>query len=194
MSRKDLDKVTNCNGRDFVENFGVVFLDEIDKLIETDSTGRTHVSRSGVQRSLLKMVEGGLYAGIDTTNILFVGAGSFAEAPVTKLMPELQGRFTLRAELEPLTKEALVEICRMSSSEFHAMVKLMRIENIEVKYDLDTFEYIAEKTVEANSVDNLGARRLAAIVERLFQDGLYDPTQYVERGYDLCGATLRKMK
>jgi len=192
LAKKDLDKVANCNGRDFVENFGVVFLDEIDKLIETDTTGRTHVSRSGVQRSLLKMVEGGLYGGIDTTNILFVGAGSFAEAPVTKLMPELQGRFTLRAELEPLDKEALIAICRMDSSEFHAMVRLLRIEGVKVNYDLDTFEYIAEKTVEANSVDNLGARRLAAIVESLFQDALYEPNKYTANGYDLTGKSLRK--
>ncbi|QVW56269.1 hypothetical protein pEaSNUABM6_00133 [Erwinia phage pEa_SNUABM_6] len=192
LAKKDLDKVANCNGRDFVENFGVVFMDEIDKLIETDTTGRTHVSRSGVQRSLLKMVEGGLYSGIDTTNILFVGAGSFAEAPVTKLMPELQGRFTLRAELEPLDKEALVSICRMDSSEFHAMVRLLRIEKVDVKYDIDTFEYIAEKTLEANAVDNLGARRLAAIVEALFQDALYEPNKYTTSGYDLTGQTLRK--
>ncbi|QOC54581.1 putative DnaA protein [Salmonella phage pSal-SNUABM-04] len=192
LSKKDLDKVANCNGRDFVENFGVVFLDEIDKLIETDTTGRTHVSRSGVQRSLLKMVEGGLYAGIDTTNILFIGAGSFAEAPVTKLMPELQGRFTLRAEMEPLDKEAMIAICRMDSSEFHAMVRLLRIEGVKVNYDLDTFEYIAEKTVEANSVDDLGARRLAAIVEALFQDALYEPNKYTDKGYDLTGQNLRK--
>lgn len=192
LSKKDLRDIPYCTGKDFVENFAVVFMDEIDKLIETDTTGRTHVSRSGVQRSLLKMVEGGLYAGIDTTNILFVGAGSFAEAPVTKLMPELQGRFTLRAELEPLDKEALVSICRMDSSEFHAMVRLLRIEKVDVKYDIDTFEYIAEKTLEANAVDNLGARRLAATVEALFQDALYEPDKYTASGYDLTGQTLRK--
>ena len=71
------------------------------------------------------------------------------------------------------------------------MVRLLRIEGVVVNYDLDTFEYIAEKTVEANSVDDLGARRLAAIVEALFQDALYEPNKYTKKGYDLTGKTLR---
>ncbi|ANZ48422.1 putative heat shock protein [Erwinia phage vB_EamM_Caitlin] len=191
LTKKDLLKVDNCNARDFVENFAVVFLDEFDKLIETDTTGRTHVSRSGVQRSLLKMVEGGLYSGIDTTNVLFVAAGTFAEAPLSKLLPELQGRFPLRAQLEPLDIPAIEAICRLDTSDFHSMIKLLSLEGVKVRYDADTYLYIAEQTMLANQVDNLGARRLDAIVERILQAALYEPEKYLEHGYDITGATLR---
>lgn len=191
ITKKELAQIDNCNGKDFVENFGVVFLDEFDKLIETDTTGRTHVSRSGVQRSLLKIVEGGLYNGINTTNVLFVAAGTFAEAPVSKLLPELQGRFSLRANLDKLDEAAIKAICRLSSSEFHAMIKLLKIEGVTVHYDDDTYNFIAEQTVEANLHEDLGARRLAAIVENIFQAALFEPEKYLERGYNITGEVLR---
>lgn len=194
ITKKELAALDNCNGKDFVENFGVVFLDEFDKLIETDTTGRTHVSRSGVQRSLLKMVEGGLYSGINTTNILFVAAGTFAEAPVSKLLPELQGRFSLRANLEKLDASAIKAICRLPSSEFHAMIKLLKIEGVSVHYDDDTYNFIAEQTVEANLHDDLGARRLAAIVESIFQEALFEPERFLERGFDITGVKVRGTK
>jgi hypothetical protein len=193
ISKKDLLKVDNCNGRDFIENFAVVFLDEFDKLVEGDRSNHTQVSRSGVQRSLLKMVEGGLYGAIDTTNVLFVAAGTFAEAPLSKLLPELQGRFPLRANLEPLDKEALEAICRLDSSDFHGMIKLLSLEGVKVLFDKDTYAYIAEQTIEANRENNLGARRLDAIVERIFQAALYEPEKYLEHGYDVTGATLRRI-
>lgn len=191
LSKKDLLKVENCNGVDFVENFAVVFLDEFDKLIEGDRTAHTQVSRSGVQRSLLKLVEGGTFNGIDTTNVLFIAAGTFAEAPLSKLLPELQGRFPLRANLEELDKDALEAICRLDSSDFHGMIKLLALEGVKTRYDADTYTYIAEKTMEANRVDNLGARRLDAIVENIFQAALYEPEKYLEYGYDITGPTLR---
>ncbi|QVW28636.1 putative ATP-dependent protease [Erwinia phage pEa_SNUABM_8] len=193
ISKKDLLKVDNCNGRDFVENFAVVFLDEFDKLVESDRANHAQVSRSGVQRSLLKMVEGGLYGAIDTTNVLFVAAGTFAEAPLAKLLPELQGRFPLRANLEPLDKDALEAICRLDSSDFHGMIKLLALEGVKVLFDNDTYSYIAEQTIEANRENNLGARRLDAIVERIFQAALYEPEKYLEHGYDVTGATLRRI-
>lgn len=191
ITKKELAQIDNCNGKDFVENFGVVFLDEFDKLIETDTTGRTHVSRSGVQRSLLKMVEGGLYNGINTTNVLFVAAGTFAEAPVSKLLPELQGRFSLRANLDKLDEAAIKAICRLPSSEFHAMIKLLKIEGVTVHYDDDTYNFIAEQTVEANLHEDLGARRLAAIVENIFQAALFEPEKYLGVGYNISGEVLR---
>lgn len=194
ISKKELVKVENCNGRDFVENFAVVFLDEFDKLIETDTGGRTHISRSGVQRSLLKMVEGGLYGSIDTTNVLFVAAGTFAEAPLSKLLPELQGRFPLRAQLDPLDIPAIEAICRLDTSDFHGMIKLLSLEGVNVRYDADTYLYIAEQTMLANQVDNLGARRLDAIVERILQAALYEPEKYLEHGYDITGPTLRGLE
>lgn len=192
LSKSDMLKVSNCNGQDFVENFAVIFLDEFDKLAEGDRDVHSRVSRSGVQRSLLKPVEGGVYSGIDTTNILFVAAGSFAENPVTKLLPELQGRFPLRANLEPLDKDALMAICKLPIGEFHGMVKLLKAENVRVIYDHETYVYIAERTAFLNEVDNLGARRLASVVESIFQDALFEPTNYTQSGYDITGAKLRE--
>ena len=194
LTKKDLLKVDNCNGRDFVENFAVVFLDEFDKLIEGERTAHTQVSKSGVQRSLLKMVEGGLYNGIDTTNVLFVAAGTFAEAPLSKLLPELQGRFPLRAQLEPLDIPAIEAICRLDTSDFHGMIKLLALEGVKVRYDADTYLFIAEKTMEANQVDDLGARRLDAIVENILQAALYEPEKYLEHGYDITGEKLRSLE
>lgn len=194
LTKKDLLKVDNCNARDFVENFAVVFLDEFDKLIEGERTQYTQVSRSGVQRSLLKMVEGGLYSGIDTTNVLFVAAGTFAEAPLSKLLPELQGRFPLRAQLDKLDIPAIEAICRLDTSDFHGMIKLLALEGVTVRYDADTYLYIAEKTMEANQIDDLGARRLDAIVEHILQAALYEPEKYLEHGYDITGATLRSLE
>ncbi|QVW55081.1 hypothetical protein pEaSNUABM29_00037 [Erwinia phage pEa_SNUABM_29] len=191
ISRQDLKKLPNCNGHDFVENFAVVFLDEFDKLIEQGGNTNSHVSRSGVQRSLLKLVEGGNYHGIDTTNILFVAAGSFAAAPPSKLMPELQGRFPLRATMDPLDENALVAICKLDNSEFHGMIKLLKTDGVETKYDMDTYQYIAERTVKANQVDDLGARRLADIVHSIFQPALYDSRLYPV--YDITGERLRKV-
>ncbi|ANZ49500.1 putative heat shock protein [Erwinia phage vB_EamM_Kwan] len=178
--------------KSFVENFAVVFLDEIDKLIEEDTT-RTHVSRSGVQRSLLKMVEGGTYHGIDTTNILFVAAGAFAISPISKLMPELQGRFPLRGRLNALDADAFVHICKMTGSEFQGHIALMRTENVQVKYDMDTYQVIAERTLAQNMVDNLGARRLGAVINAIFQPAMYEPEKYRQNGFDIRGETLRAM-
>jgi len=178
--------------KSFVENFAVVFLDEIDKLIEVDGS-RNHVSRSGVQRSLLKMVEGGTYHGIDTTNILFVAAGAFASAPISKLMPELQGRFPLRGRLNALDADAFVHICKMTGSEFQGHIALMRTENVKVKYDMDTYQVIAERTLAQNMVDNLGARRLGAVINAVFQPAMYEPEKYREHGFDIRGETLRAM-
>ncbi|ECS6386589.1 AAA family ATPase [Salmonella enterica subsp. enterica serovar Saintpaul] len=189
VSRKDLKKLPNCNGHDFVENFAVVFLDEFDKLIEVDTQHTARVSRSGVQRSLLKMVEGGIYHGVDTTNVLFVAAGSFAQAPVSKLMAELQGRFPLRAKMSSLDTEALIAICKLDNSEFHGMIKLLKTEGVETQYDMDTYTFIAEKTMEANAVENLGARRLADIVHQIFLPASYDSSKYKQ--YDIRGETLR---
>ncbi|QXO09575.1 hypothetical protein pEaSNUABM11_00151 [Erwinia phage pEa_SNUABM_11] len=179
--------------KSFIENFAVVFLDEFDKLIEEDTT-RTHISRSGVQRSLLKMVEGGTYAGIDTTNVLFIAAGSFAGAPVSKLMPELQGRFPLRAHLQPLDADAYVHICKMAGSEFQGHIALMKTEDVKVNYDMDTYRVIAERTLSQNLIDNLGARRLGAVINSVFQPAMYEPEKYREHGFDIRGETLRNPK
>lgn len=175
---------------DFINTYGVVFIDEIDKLVGEPGR-KSDVSREGVQRSLLKVVEGGEYAGYDTTNILFVAAGAFSGKHPSMLMPELLGRFPLRATLKKLNAEDLEAIVQLPNSEFMGAVKLIEIEGVKVHYDEDTFKFIAEVVSEINEVEDTGARRIGAVVEHVFSEAYFTPEIYLEDGYDICGATLR---
>lgn len=191
-------------GKSFVETFAVVFIDEIDKL--SGGTTKSGVSREGVQRGLLKMLEGGVYdvpkknqygldngevLQVDTTNILFVAAGAFSD-PTMQLMPELNGRLPIVAKLERLGKDEFVHILKMDNSSFHGFRKLLEVEDIRVIYDDSTFEYIAEKCQELNDVEDLGARRLDQITESVFSDGLFSPEQFLEKGYDITRKAIEK--
>lgn len=179
------------DSKEFLENFAVVFIDEIDKLIQ--EPGRSgDVSRMGVQRGLLKLVEGGVYAGIDTSNILFVGAGAFSGTSPAKLLPELVGRFPIRARLKALTNEDYVAICKLERSPFNMYCKMLGTDDVKVKYDEDTFEYIAQLTELENQEFNLGARRIEGIIERVFAPAMFEPEKYLEHGFDIRGETLRK--
>lgn len=180
------------NNHRFLEQYAVIFIDEIDKVIG-EAGRKSDVSREGVQRSLLKVVEGGFFGGFDTTNILFVGAGAFSGKHPSQLMPELLGRFPLRAQLKALTKEALASICAMERSEFMAAVKLVEIEGIKVHFDQDTFDYIAEQVFEINETENTGARRIGGVVEHIFADAYFQPESYLETGYDIRGEKLRAL-
>lgn len=177
--------------KDFMENFAVVFIDEIDKIIQ-DANRSGDVSRMGVQRGLLKLVEGGVYNGIDTSNILFVGAGAFSGTSPAKLLPELLGRFPIRAKLRPLQLDDYVAICKLERSAFNMYLKMISVENVKVNYDEDTFEYIAQLTELENQEYNLGARRIEGIVERVFEPVMFAPETYLESGFDIRGETLRK--
>lgn len=180
------------NVRDnFINTYGVVFIDEIDKLIGEQGR-KSDVSREGVQRSLLKVVEGGEYAGYDTTNILFVAAGAFSGKHPSMLMPELLGRFPLRATLKKLLKEDIESIAQLPNSEFMGAVKLIEIEGVKVIYDEDTFKFIADTVVEINDVEDTGARRIGAVVEHIFSDAYFKPETYLESGYDVTGAACRE--
>lgn len=175
----------------FINTYGVVFIDEIDKLIGEQGR-KSDVSREGVQRSLLKVVEGGEYAGYDTTNILFVAAGAFSGKHPSMLMPELLGRFPLRATLKKLLKEDIESIAQLPNSEFMGAVKLIEIEGVKVIYDEDTFKFIADTVVEINDVEDTGARRIGAVVEHIFSDAYFKPETYLESGYDVTGAACRE--
>lgn len=177
--------------KEFMENFAVVFIDEIDKIIQ-DANRSGDVSRMGVQRGLLKLVEGGVYNGIDTSNILFVGAGAFSGTSPAKLLPELLGRFPIRAKLRPLQLDDYVAICKLERSAFNMYLKMISVENVKVNYDDDTFDYIAQLTELENQEYNLGARRIEGIVERVFEPVMFAPETYLESGFDIRGETLRK--
>ena len=173
----------------FIQDYGVVFVDEIDKLAESnDSSGKDRVSRTGVQRSLLKALEGEDGHKHNTLNVLWIAAGSFANQPVSRLMPELQGRLPLRAVIKPLDKAAYVQILKLPTSVFFSSIELLMVENVKVLYDDATLEILAEACEIVNQGQaNLGARRLGDLVSELFRPAMYDATEYLENGYDIRG-------
>lgn len=173
----------------FIQDYGVVFVDEIDKLAESnDSSGKDRVSRTGVQRSLLKALEGEDGHKHNTLNVLWIAAGSFANQPVSRLMPELQGRLPLRAVIKPLDKAAYVQILKLPTSVFFSSIELLMVENVKVLYDDTTLEILAEACEIVNQGQaNLGARRLGDLVSELFRPAMYDATEYLENGYDIRG-------
>ena len=171
----DMDEITR-EAINRVEESGIVFLDEIDKIADKEKHMTSDVSREGVQRDLLPIVEGSTvntkYGPVRTDHILFVAAGAFHVAKPSDLIPELQGRFPIRVELEALTKEDLVRILTEPRS---ALVKqyqaLLGTEGVTLDFTKDGIEEIAATAVEVNDrTENIGARRLFTVVERLLED------------------------
>ncbi len=160
---------------DLAENLGIIFLDEIDKIVSGDTRG-VDVSRQGVQRDLLPIVEGTTvqtkYGYVRTDHILFVAAGAFHKAKPSELMPELQGRFPIRVELTDLTKEDFIRILTEPKS---ALTKqytaLMETEGVRLVFGSDAIDSLAGYAHKVNqTTQNIGARRLYTIMERLLED------------------------
>jgi ATP-dependent HslUV protease ATP-binding subunit HslU len=165
----------NSEAVSLAENLGIIFVDEIDKVVASDSRG-ADVSRQGVQRDLLPIVEGTTiqtrYGYVKTDHVLFIAAGAFHAAKPSELMPELQGRFPIRVELSDLTKDDFV---RILTEPKNALTKqytaLMGAENVEVNFTADAVEALAEVAFKVNqSTQNIGARRLYTIMERLLEE------------------------
>jgi ATP-dependent HslUV protease ATP-binding subunit HslU len=182
----DMDEITR-EAVHRVEESGIVFLDEIDKIAGTEKNMGPDVSREGVQRDLLPIVEGSTvntkYGPVRTDHILFVAAGAFHVAKPSDLIPELQGRFPIRVELEALTKEDLVRILTEPRS---ALVKqyqaLLGTEGITLEFTKEGIEEIAATAVEVNDrTENIGARRLFTIVERLLEDVSFQAQELAEK-------------
>ncbi|MEQ9410190.1 MAG: ATP-dependent protease ATPase subunit HslU [Fuerstiella sp.] len=159
------------------ENTGMIFIDEIDKVCSTGEGGRSaDVSRQGVQRDLLPIVEGTTvqtrYGTVSTEKIMFIAAGAFHRARPSDLMPELQGRFPIRVELQDLTREDLVRILtEPSSSITRQYTELLAVDGVAVTYTEDGLKAIAEIAFHVNqTTQNIGARRLQTIMERLLED------------------------
>lgn len=167
--------------REFIELYGIIFIDEIDKLGEEEGS-RSMVSRSGVQRSLLALTEGTVVGtklgSVDTENILFIGAGAFAMTSLDRLMPELRGRFPLVANIHKLTREDYIEILKSPNSAMAANVALCKVEGIDLVIDDDCYEVLADRCVKANEEANLGARRLQSIVSEAFQKLMFNAHTY----------------
>ena len=158
------------------ENNGIVFLDEIDKIsARTDRIGGD-VSREGVQRDLLPLIEGTTvstkYGPIKTDHILFIASGAFQLAKPSDLLPELQGRLPIRVELEALTSDDFKRILKEPDfSLIKQYVALLKTENVELEFSEDGIDTIANIASEVNaSVENIGARRLHTIIEKILDD------------------------
>jgi len=173
---------------DRVEQSGIVFLDEIDKVAgRREGGGGPDVSREGVQRDLLPIVEGTLvntkFGQVRTDHILFVASGAFHVAKPSDLIPELQGRFPIRVELEALGKEEFVRIL----TEPHASLTkqytaLMGTEDVRLEFTEDGLDAIADCAVTVNdATENIGARRLQTIMERLLEDILFEGSELKDR-------------
>jgi ATP-dependent HslUV protease ATP-binding subunit HslU len=173
-----LDKdVIHDEGLRLAESSGIVFLDEIDKICgATEGTHGADVSRQGVQRDLLPIVEGATvqtrYGSLKTDHILFIAAGAFHSSRPADLMPELQGRFPIRVELMDLTKEDFLRILTEPSSSVTRQSKeLLKVDGIELVFTQDGLEELAEVGWRVNqSTQNIGARRLYTIMERLLEN------------------------
>ncbi len=158
------------------ENDGIIFIDEIDKIAAKGNTGGADVSREGVQRDILPIVEGSTvmtkYGAVKTDYMLFIAAGAFHVARVEDLIPELQGRFPVSVELSSLTKEDFVNILtntEHSITQQYAM--LLAVDNIDLKFTSDAIEAIAEISEEINlTSEDIGARRLHTVMEFLLED------------------------
>ncbi len=158
------------------ENFGIIFIDEIDKIaVKTPGTG-PGVSREGVQRDLLPILEGTTvntkYGPVKTDHILFIGAGAFHMAKPSDLIPELQGRFPIRVELKPLTKEDFVRILTEPENALTKQyVELLKTEDVQIEFTEDAIEEIARISEEINNrTENIGARRLHTVMEKILED------------------------
>jgi ATP-dependent HslUV protease ATP-binding subunit HslU len=183
----DMDDVVN-ESLDRVENHGIIFIDEIDKIAgERGQGGGPDVSREGVQRDLLPIVEGSTvqtrYGYVRSDHILFIAAGAFHVSKPSDLIPELQGRFPIRVELQPLSEQDFVRI--MTEPE-NALTKqyqaLVMAEGAELEFTADGIAEVARVAFMANDrMENIGARRLHTVMAALMEDVLFDLPDYPEK-------------
>jgi ATP-dependent HslUV protease ATP-binding subunit HslU len=175
----DMDQVTRM-AKERVEQSGIIFLDEIDKITGRETYTGPDVSREGVQRDLLPIVEGTTvttkYGMVKTDHILFIAAGAFHASKPSDLIPELQGRFPIRVELDSLGKDDFVRILQEPR---HALVKqyqaLMKTEGLELTFEPEAIEEIARIAETVNErTENIGARRLYTVMEKLLEEISFD--------------------
>ncbi len=174
---------------DAVEQHGIVFVDEIDKICKRGNASGPDVSREGVQRDLLPLVEGCTvstkHGMVKTDHILFIASGAFQVASPSDLIPELQGRLPIRVELQALTTEDFERILTEPSASITVQYKaLMATEGVNIEFTEDGIRHIAKAAWQVNeSAENIGARRLHTVLERLMEDISYDAS-------DLNGQTI----
>jgi ATP-dependent HslUV protease ATP-binding subunit HslU len=169
------------------QSAGIIFLDEIDKIAGRESSGNPDVSREGVQRDLLPIVEGTnvntKYGMVSTEHILFIAAGAFHVSKPTDLIPELQGRFPIRVELEALTTDDLKRILTQPKNSLIKQYQaLLSTEGITLEFTPEAVNQLAEMTSEINrSTENIGARRLHTLLEKLLEEISFDGSELQQK-------------
>ncbi len=182
----DMDEVIQ-KALSLAQERGIIFIDELDKIAGGDQTHGPDVSRQGVQRDLLPIIEGTTittkYGPVKTDFMLFIGAGAFHMTKPTDLIPELQGRFPIRVELEPLRKEDFVRILTEPENALIKQYKaLLYSDGIEIDFTPDAIDEIAQTAYQLNEkIENIGARRLYTVVEKLLEDIMFEAPDIEEK-------------
>jgi ATP-dependent HslUV protease ATP-binding subunit HslU len=181
-----------------VEQTGIVFIDEIDKVAGREGLHGPDVSREGVQRDLLPIVEGSTvstkYGIVRTDHILFIASGAFHVAKPSDLIPEFQGRFPIRVELEALTQADFVRILtEPQNALIKQYVALMETEGVRLAFTADAVDEIARIAAQVNvRTENIGARRLHTVIERLLDEVSFAAPEMRGRSVDIDGAYVRE--
>jgi ATP-dependent HslUV protease ATP-binding subunit HslU len=171
----DMDRVVKL-AIERVGHSGIIFLDEIDKIASREKTHGPDVSREGVQRDLLPIVEGCTvhtkYGMVRTDHVLFIASGAFHMSKPSDLIPELQGRFPIRVELSPLSKDDFVRILTEPENALTTQyLELMATEGIDLVFEAEAIDELAQIAYEVNArTENIGARRLHTVMEKLLED------------------------
>lgn len=193
----DMEKV-NALARERTEQSGIIFIDEIDKIASREGGQGPEVSREGVQRDILPIVEGSTvntkYGPVKTDHMLFIAAGAFHVAKPSDLIPELQGRFPIRVELENLGEE---EFVRILTEPKNALIRqyaaLMKTESLELVFHQDAVQEIARTATVVNErTENIGARRLHTIMEKLLEDLSFEAPERRQKTIDVDAAYVRE--
>jgi ATP-dependent HslUV protease ATP-binding subunit HslU len=193
----DTDEITR-EAVQSAENDGIVFLDEIDKIAARDGGIGAGVSREGVQRDLLPLVEGTTvstkYGPVKTDHILFIASGAFHVSKPSDLLPELQGRLPIRVELKALTREDLRRILtETEASLIRQYIALMATENVTLEFSDDAIDALADVAVKLNStVENIGARRLQTVMERVLDEMSFEAPDQTNRDVKIDAAYVQE--
>jgi ATP-dependent HslUV protease ATP-binding subunit HslU len=174
------------------ENLGMIFIDEIDKIASSGGKSGPDVSREGVQRDLLPIVEGSTvntkYGSIKTDHVLFIAAGAFHVSKPSDLIPELQGRFPIRVELESLTEDNFYQILKTPKNALTKQyIAMLAAEGVSLVFEDDALKELASLAFQANlEVENIGARRLQTVMSHLLNDILFDVPEVILPGTEIA--------
>lgn len=193
----DMDDV-HSDAINLAENYGIVFLDEIDKIAGRGHSSGPDVSREGVQRDILPIVEGSTvvtkYGPVKTDHILFIAAGAFHISKPSDLIPELQGRFPIRVELTSLSKDDFKQILTEPANALITQyVNLLATEGIKIEFTDDSIDELAEVACQVNGqTENIGARRLHTILEKLLEDLAFEAPDIIDKNVTIDGQYVKQ--